>query len=105
MSALAISQPDASAHLPTDWWLLARVSIRNVVIGAALLTTMVLAILLGSSHDPNECRYGEPPHIEIYNAPIPSPPVIARIVSSTLADVSNHCPGAAQFTTGDFEFR
>ena len=104
MPALAISRPDASPRLLADWWLYARTSntIRAIAVGALVAA---FGALLGSQHDQNECRYGEPPHIEISEAPAPLPPIVTQIASPTFADLSNHCPGAVKFTTGDFKFR
>jgi hypothetical protein len=56
-------------------------------------------------HDPNECRYGEPPHIENADTPNLPPPVIARPVSPSTADIINRCPGGLSYSTGDFKLR
>jgi hypothetical protein len=65
--------------------------------------TIGLAALLFPSHDPNDCRYGEPPHVDHPETQIP-PPVIARPVSPDHVDFINRCPGGFQYSTGDFKF-
>lgn len=99
MSALVVSQPDV------PFFARASNTIRAIALGALVAMAIGLAALLGSSHDSNECKSGEPPHIEISDAPALLPPVIAQTVSPTFADISNYCPGAVKFTTGDFKFR
>jgi hypothetical protein len=62
-----------------------------------------LAALMFPHHDPNECRYGEPPHIENAGMPkLPLPP-ITQIVTPGTVDLINRCPGGPSYSTGDFK--
>lgn len=65
--------------------------------------TIGLAALMFSHHDPDGCKYGEPPHIENGGMPkLPIPPV-TQIVSSGTVDLFNRCPGSFSYSTGDFK--
>jgi hypothetical protein len=72
---------------------------------AACLTAIAigLAALTFPPHDPNECRYGEPPHIENADTPNLPPMVIARPASPSTVDIINRCPGGLSYSTGDFK--
>jgi hypothetical protein len=71
----------------------------------ACLTAIVIGLVafMFPHHDPNECKYGEPPHIENADTPNLPPPVIARPLSPSAADIINRCPGGLSYNTGDFK--
>lgn len=67
-----------------------------------LFTAVVgLAMLMLSPRDPNECRYGEPPHIENPDAPKLPPPIITQTVSRHAFDMIDGC--GPKYNTGDFK--
>jgi hypothetical protein len=92
MSALTILRPAPA--------LLTRLSprtIRGIAVGTLIAIATGLAALLSSPHDPTECRYGEPPHVEVPGAPNLMPYMAAQIVSTpTFAAPSSLCPRAPQ---------
>jgi hypothetical protein len=69
---------------------------------ACLALAVVAAMLLLSPHDPSECRFGEPPHVEIPDITI-LPPVITRPTSPYTFDLNSGCPGGFNFSVGNFK--
>jgi hypothetical protein len=98
MSVLEICGP-----YPVSFAHPSKAAIRRVAIGILVVMATGLAALLCSPHDPNECRYGEPPHIEISDAPMLQPPLIGQIASPTIADTLDRCQ--VKITTGNFKLK
>lgn len=77
-------------------------ALRAIAVGALAVIAVGFLALFKSPHDPNGC-YGEPPHIDLPDAPRLLPPLITQVMTPTMVDPFNRCP--VQFCTGDYKLR
>jgi hypothetical protein len=94
MDAVAAELPS----WPSFFLNLTRKTGRYIVLGLLSLIAMGFLLTMNPPHDPDECRYADPPHIDLRDMPVPLPGDfrIARVATPTTFDPFSRCFGGPE---------